>query len=451
MIRRWRRLALALLLCAAAPSGLGVATGEPDATVLVTVTEVGAGRAVLWLRSAAADRISVRVTAADDVSSAQTIEALTRPDWDHIVRLPLDGLRPGTRYAYEVTGAGRVSGTFSTAPAADSDRPVRLLWSGDLGGMGYCRDGASGYPIFRAMARRNADFFLFVGDTIYADHPCRVTALAASGELRAVSLDGYRAKHLYNRADPAVQDFFRRTPVYAIWDDHEVANNFAGPLEWRMPIGRRAFRDYWGIAGPPDEPDRLYRSARWGRGLEVFILDTRQYRSRNADPDGPDKTMLGAAQRAWLLEGLSASDATWKLVVTSVPLGVFTGSDSWTSANILGVPRVGAGFAWERDLILRTLRERGVRNVVFIAGDVHFAQFVRHEVEGYVVHELMAGPLAARAGFPRFLDRSLNSTSLASLGFTHNFGELVADGGTLTAWIRDGAGAKRGKVTLKAQ
>ena len=64
--------------------------------------------------------------------------------------------------------------------------------------------------------------------------------------------------------------------MYAIWDDHEVKNDFAGPSEPLMPVGRQAFLDYWPIPPPPDEPTRLYRKVRWGKLLEVFILDTRQ-------------------------------------------------------------------------------------------------------------------------------------------------------------------------------
>jgi alkaline phosphatase D len=59
--------------------------------------------------------------------------------------------------------------------------------------------------------------------------------------------------------------------------------------------------------------------------VELFILDTRQYRSRNSEPDGPGKSMLGETQRRWLLDGLAASDAVWKVVVTSVTLSVPTG------------------------------------------------------------------------------------------------------------------------------
>jgi len=123
----------------------------------------------------------------------------------------------------------------------------------------------------------------------------------------ARTLPQYHAKHRYNRADGAVQEYFRRTPVFAIWDDHEVRDNFAGPGEPLMEPGRRAFIDYFPIRPPREEPGRLYRQFRWGALLEVFILDTRQYRSPNAAEDGPGKTMLGATQRRWLVDAVAAS------------------------------------------------------------------------------------------------------------------------------------------------
>ncbi len=451
----FRRLAAAALLLGAAPTGLGprgpVAVAD-DGELLVTVMEVRADRAVLWLRAGAGERLRVRLRR-DGAAAEATFDAVPAEAWDHTFRMPLGGLVPGARYRYEVTdGHEIVTGAFATAPAPQADAPIRLLWSGDLGGRGHCRHLEDGYRIFRTMADRAADFFLFVGDTMYADHACGGGPRVAGADYVAATLADYRGKHRYNRADPAVQRFLRATPVYATWDDHEVRNNF-GPRDPLMPVGLRAFRDYWAIQGPPGDPDRLYRSVRWGRHVEVFILDTRQYRSPNDRRDGPGKTMLGPAQRRWLLDGLLESDATWKLVVSSVPLGMFTGgasSDSWSSANMFGYPRPGRGFAWERDLILTTLRAGTVPNVVFLSGDVHHAELLRHDVDGYVVHEMVAGPLAARAGFPRFLDRSLRTRSLGSLGLTRNFGEILADGEALTAVIRDTAGADRVSVRLPA-
>jgi alkaline phosphatase D len=223
-----------------------------------------------------------------------------------------------------------------------------------------------------------------------------------------------------------------------------------------MPDGRRAFQEYFPVLGPPEDPTRLYRRVRWGRHAEIFILDTRQYRSSNAAHDGPEKTMLGVAQRRWLLDSVAASDATWKVVVSSVPLGIFTGgrfADSWSNANVLGYPRNGGtGFAHERDLILGELHARGARNVVFVTGDVHHAEVLRHEpTPGHVVHELIAGPLSARQGYPRFVDRSLHSRSLASLGFTLNFGELVITRSAITVRLIDASGTVRRIATIHSE
>src|SRR5260370_33235588 len=122
-----------------------------------------------------------------------------------------------------------------------------------------------------------------------------------------------------------------------------------------MPVGGQALLDDWPIAPPAEEPTRLYRRFRWGRLLEVFILDTRQYRSPNADTDGPAKTMLGAEQKRWLLDGVTSSSATWKVVVTSVSLSIPTGKpdarDSWTGVGPVGLPVDGAGFVTEPDAI----------------------------------------------------------------------------------------------------
>jgi alkaline phosphatase D len=456
---RWTGLmSTAFFLMSVSPDGLSPASPVmtvPPTGVLVTVTEVRPEAATLWTRADGPQAVTIRYAPEDDPASARTVAAHARRGSDFTITTRLQRLRAGTRYVYEVAqGRERVSGTFRTAPAADADGPVRVLWSGDLGGAGYCRDVEDGYPIFDAMARRQADFFLFVGDTIYADHLCGARPHADGAGFIAETLPGFHAKHRYNRSDAAVQRFMRATPVYAIWDDHEVRNNFAGPDDPLMPLGRQAFTDYWGVQGPPEDPARLYRRVRWGRHMDVFILDVRQYRSNNRVEDGPGKTMLGGAQRAWLLDGLRDSDATWKIVVSPVPLGMFTGgaySDSWSGANVVGFRRPGIGFVHERDLLLRAAHDAAVTNLVFLSGDVHHAELLRHEPSpGFVVHEFVAGPLAARQGFRRFLDRSLRSRSLGSLGWAKNFGEIVADGEQLVVRVFDTSGTARTGLTLRA-
>ncbi|MBI4635119.1 MAG: alkaline phosphatase D family protein [Candidatus Rokubacteria bacterium] len=423
---------------------LAAATGAPAAgRLLVTVGEVTPTTAVVWARAAGEGEVTVEWGRAGSTPASRTVRV--ERDADFTTKVTLTGLTPRTGYAYRVRSRGEtVSGELVTAPGTNEPGPVTFLWSGDLGGGGFCRRVDRGYPIFRAMARRPADFFLFVGDTIYADRRCGVRENVPGADFIATRLEEFRAKHRYNREDAAVQDFFRRTPVYVIWDDHEVRNDFAGSTDPLMPVGRRAFLEYWPLAPPAEEPARLYRKFRWGRLLEVFILDTRQYRSPNGDPDGPGKTMLGAAQRRWLIEGVSASTAVWKVIVSSVTLSVPTGRthrDSWSNASVFGLPQEGTGFATERDLILRRFRERGLRNLVFVTADVHHAELIRHHpAPEFSFHEFIAGPLSATQGGPRPLDAALNPRSLFARGGVNNFGEITVTAAHLTVTLIDEAG-----------
>jgi alkaline phosphatase D len=213
-----------------------------------------------------------------------------------------------------------------------------------------------------------------------------------------------------------------------------------------MPAGRRAFLDYWAVAAGDPTATRLYRRVRWGRLLEVFVLDTRQYRSDNREPDGPRKTMLGDAQRRWLVEGVTRSTATWKVVVSSVTLAIPTGRperrDSWTGANILGFSGNGStGFATERDEILRAFRRADVKNLIVLAADVHHAEIIRHQPHpDWSFHELVAGPLSATTGRPRPLDIALGPRSLFAQGGVRNFGAVAIEAGGLTVRIVDEEG-----------
>ena len=412
----------------------------------MTVGEVSATGAVVWLRASDRRDASVEATA-DGVPGVVRGRAILDAEADFTGKAVLAPLLPATRYHYRVTaGRATVAGAFVTAPSPDEPRPVVFVWSGDLGGGNYCRRVDRGYPIFRTMARHRADFFLFVGDTVYADRGCRGEGLVPSGPA-AQSLKEFRDKHRYNRAEPTVQAYFRGTSVYAIWDDHEVRNDFSGRVEPLMPAGRRAFLDYWPIVPPDSDPTRLYRKARWGRLLEVFVLDTRQYRSPNTEPDGPGKTMLGPVQRRWLIDEIAASSALWRVIVSSVPLAIPTGRsdrrDSWSNADFSGHPREhGTGFAVERGAIVRALRDRGVRNVIFLTADVHHAELIRHHpTHDYSFHEFIAGPLSASLGSPRPLDRGLNPRSLFARGGVNNFGEIEIDPARLTVRLIEEDGA----------
>ena len=138
------------------PLALAGADPAPPA-LLVTVAEVRPAAAILWARAARAGEVVLEVGGAGAAPRRLAREASAADDL--IVRVPLDGLAPATRYRYAVSQGGeRVEGEFATAPPATEVARVTFLWSCDLGGGGFCRLVDGGYRIFRAMARRPVDF-----------------------------------------------------------------------------------------------------------------------------------------------------------------------------------------------------------------------------------------------------------------------------------------------------
>ena len=389
----------------------------------------------------------------------RTPRLVTSADSDFTAAIPLQGLMPGTRYRYHVLvgpAAGSqdgmepvlaARGELTTLPDEKTSAPVTFAWSGDLGGQQRCRVGSDGYPIFNQMRRQGLDFFLFLGDTIYSDFTCPSPPNEPGADFIATTLAEYRVRHRYQRGALALRRFLETVPVYVVWDDHEVKNDFSGPFEAQMPDGRQALREYWPIASPPDDPQRLYRTVRYGADLELFILDGRQYRSKNTDPDGPDKTMLGERQLQWLLEGLRRSTATWKVIATSVPLSIPKGKgttgkgfDGWAGGSD------GTGFERERQVIVDTILDQRIRNVIFLAGDVHYVQANVYDPNGDGVpdfHEFVAGPLSAVPGRMTLPNPTLKPTNLIHESGYYNFGMVRVTPSFFDVTVVDDAGKVR--------
>lgn len=447
------------------PQGIAVGDVTSHGALLWVRTDGPALVQVEWAPPSVWETISKMATVVAAV--ARTARLTTTAETDYTVSIPLEGLVPATRYRYHVL-VGRAGeaknhieaklaarGEFSSLPDASVSAPVTFAWSGDLGGQQRCRQGAGGYPIFDVMRRQPLDFFLFLGDTIYSDDTCPSPPNEPGADFKATTLAEYRTRHRYQRGAESLRQFLEMVPVYVIWDDHEVRNNFAGPFDEQMPAGRQALREYWPIASPSDDPNRLYRTVRYGADLEMFILDTRQYRSRNADQDGPAKTMLGAAQLKWLRDGLGKSTATWKVIATSVPLSVpkgggagVPGNDGWA-----GGPD-GTGFERERQVIVDVILSQKMKNVVFLAGDVHWVQANAYDPnqDGVIdFHEFVAGPLSARPGRLTPASEGLHPTRLINEEGYYNFGVVRVTKSTFEVTVIDDAGKPRFSHRLLAK
>lgn len=486
-------LALGLLLAAGCARMPGPEEWvDPRATHGVAVGEVEARSAVIWARTDRPARLRMFLERLDGPTPLLVREAEVPVDAasDYSGRIPLDDLAPATPYRAVVrfTGSDGQTGSpdavlFRTAPAPRDPAPVRLAWGGDLGGQGVCRDAREGFPILGHVLAERPDLFVGLGDMIYADDLCHPVDPYGNAQVPeefgpATDLDGFRAHWRYNREDEGLRVLLATTPYVAVWDDHEIVND-AGPHHdtrdappYRagiplLPLARRALIEW----NPLRSDGELYRRLRWGRHLELFVLDLRSYRDPNGAPDTDrvPKTMLGATQRRWLEQVVAASDATWKVIVSSVPLSIPTGSiengrDGWAAGGTDG------GFARELRGILEQLRYTGVRNLVWLGADVHFAGAFRYapfeDAPQFRFYEFLAGPLNAGL-FPNpTLDRSLGPerllyyapasvgdvTSLAEARRWFNFGLLdIAADGALTARIVNGDGEEVFRLTLEAE
>ncbi len=432
----------------AAPLPHGVASGE------VSITS-----ATIWARTNGESAFTVEYATQPNFATVVGMQTATvSAATDFAGTVTLTALQPATRYYYRVRSPSSdaqdaASGDFTTAPLATRKQDVTFLWGGDLGGQGFCRQ--PDYAIFAPMTALKADFFIFGGDTIYADSPCPSPPNVPGSDFAAITQEQFWAKYRYQREDPFLKDLLASTSLFPIWDDHEVKNDFSGPSEPLTPIGLRAFFDYFPLTRQAEEPHRLYRSVRWGKHVELFLLDTRQYRSPNLQPDGPDKTMLGPAQLRWFLDGLTASTATWKIVVSGVPLSshtgrILTGRDGW------GGGAVADGFTTELRTIVSTLQEQRIRNVAWLTTDIHVARFFSYDPNRDGTpdfYEFISGPLAAITGNLDSLDYTFHPTILYEENGFYNFGVVKVNGksGALTAEIRDQTGKVHHALTLKAR
>jgi len=329
--------------------------------------EVTSRSALVWHRLRGGGRLHVEyATDAGFAPAARTPAVEVTADTDYTVALPLDGLAPGREYVYravvEGTAARGPAGRFRTSP--DGAGEFTFGFSGDI------EAGHQPFTLFDSIARRRPDVFFLLGDTVYADVP-RVRFTPSVGH--------YRDKHRENHDDPHLARLLAATPVYAMWDDHEVHNDFDGTSPY-MAEGRQVFREYWPVRGEGGDPTVLYRRFAWGPGADFFVLDCRQYRRPKGQTDGPAKTMLGARQKGWLKDGLRASRAPFKFVLSSVPFHGPWGPDRW------------AGYATERDELLAFVRAERITGVIVLSADVHAAVDVDL---GTGVREFIAGPIGA--------------------------------------------------------
>lgn len=363
---------------------------------------------LVWMRASWTWDIQVLYSTTPDMADAQatTVVTAAKAD-DYCVTLRVDGLKPDTQYYYRflIDGgedkylAGTPAFRARTAPAPGE--PARFTV-----GYGSCARWQSDphQPIWRSVATYDPDLFFWLGDSVYGD---------------TLDPDILAEEFTRQREVALLSPLLPRIPQLATWDDHDFGLNNHDRTNPTKAQNLEVWKRYWpnpahGLPGVPG----VFFQYNYG-GVDFFFIDNRYHRSPNDDPDGPQKTTLGARQLSWLKEGLKASEAPFKVIVSG---GVWTRGkgprgDAWSA------------FMHERNVIFDYIRDEQISGVVLLSGDTHTAELnviPWSDHGGYDLYDLTSSPLAQKPGIG-WLNRDVEQRIRLPYNGSANFGLLQFD------------------------
>ena len=275
---------------------------------------------------------------------------------DFTRKVEIGDLLPGQTYEVQVESrstqekAGQtIRGKFRTAPPPETITPIKFVVTS-------CqdyprRDTPQGHQIYKSMLKLNPDFFIHTGDIEYYDKPM---PWATNRELAR-----FKWNRLYGL--PHLVNFHTQVASYFMKDDHDTTSNDSWPgvdfmdLTWEQ--GKNLFREQFPVCKDN------YRTIRWGKDLQIWMVEGRDYRSPNNQPDGPEKTIWGKKQKEWFFRTFKESDATFRVLISPTPVvGPDRSAKNDNHAN--------KGFTHEGDEIRNFLTSH--KNTFVICGDRHW-------------------------------------------------------------------------------
>ena len=433
----------------------GIITSEsmrPTIPYGVATGDISGNSIVIWSRSDRPARMVIEYSTSESFNRlGRVFGERTSQEQDFTARYVLKNLPPDQQIFYRVIfqdldnpriQSEPVSGTFRTP--SRTGRDIFFVWGGDTAGQGWgINPDLGGMTIYEQMRQLNPDFFIHCGDTIYADNPLVAERTLDDGSIWrnivteekskvAETLQEFRGNFQYNLLDENVKRFNAQVPMLAQWDDHEAVNNWypgefltddrytVKDVNLLVQRARQAFFEYMPMEYKSRygaDRSEIYRSFQYGPLLDIFMIDERTYRGPNTGnvqpAKSPETDMLGQSQLQWLKVQLLKSKATWKVISSDMPLGLIvrdgsTAFEAWANADN------GKASGRELELVelLRFIKRRNIKNVVWITADVHYAAAHYYDPNQAVFQdfkpfwEFVAGPLNSGTFGPGQLDNT---------------------------------------------
>ena len=325
----------------------------------------------------------VRLRYADNVNffnpvESEWFEVSAEDDYTH--HFKLDGLKPATIYYVETEtsdAAGAVlhkplNARFETAPPENEYAAVTFTVV--TGQSNHDHDHPDGFKIYPSMLELAPNFIVPTGDTVYYDSDA---PLATS-----IDLARFHWHRMYSF--PTILEFHLSVPGYWEKDDHDSYHNDNWPGMSRWYMGTFSWEQGLKVYSEQAPMSELpYRTFRWGKGLQVWVVEGRDFRSPNTMEDGPGKSIWGETQKSWLKQTLLESNADWKVLVSPTPIvGPDRSNKNDNHAN--------KGFTREGDEMRQWFAENLPDNFFIACGDRHWQYHSVHPATG--VQEFSSGP-----------------------------------------------------------
>lgn len=368
---------------------------------------------LVWVQTDAEASVKVAYWPEDSPESiyfTNTIQTIKKDGF--IAKCIADNVRAGTTYGYAVYingeqaepqfregyRAGAIPLTFSTPPnwrfREEGHAPFEFTIG--FGSCAYINEPeggydrmnskpyGAGYEIFESIYEVDPDAFIWLGDNIYYREPDWTTRT------------GMIHRWTHDRSIPHIRPMLATIPQYATWDDHDYGPNDAGREFWNKGMAKEIFTLFNGnpTVGTPEIPG-IFTYFAWG-DVHFYLLDNRTFRTTpglKPDSFGYPPQQLGKAQIDWLIELMkyNRSQSSSSYPSTFHVIGI--GSQVFSPYSKDGLQR----YPEEWSTLFDRLIAEELHDVIFITGDVHFAEASRMIVEenDFVFTEFTSSPLTA--------------------------------------------------------
>ena len=393
--------------------------------------------AIIWLQTTDVASVKIQYYANDNPSEVfETASFTTIKKNGFTFRIVLDQLQPGKKYKYDVfINKKKVLLPFETSFSSKKlwqwreDAPNFTVALGscnyisetvfDRPGKPYGTD----YGIYESIAAKNPDIMVWGGDNIY---------------LREADYDsktGIYYRYMHSRAVKEMQPLLAKTQNFAIWDDHDFGPNDSDRSFYNKHITQQAFKDFWANKSygmDTNQTEGVYSTFNWG-DAQFFLLDDRYFKSPNDRVTG-ERTILGKEQLEWLIDGLSSSNASFKIIVIGGQV-----------LNSVADKENYANYPEEKAKLLKEIADNKIKGVFFVSGDRHFPELSMLPRENnYSLYDWTVSPLTSGVASKKMLDEKNTFHVEGSKFPQHNFGTLSFSGNNenrqmkLTLFDKDG-------------